>query len=524
MKLSTRIGTAILGMASLVAFGVPSYLSISGMATAQTNLQSQQVQNSPGFQKAYSMSEAFRTVSREVMPAVVAIRTEGKTVERMVSSGTAFPADPMLREFFGNDPRFEQFFGPRLSPRNGLREKREFKLPSGQGSGFLIAPEGVVLTNAHVVDDAERVIVMLADGREFEATDIRMDERADVAVLKIDANESLPYLPLGDDENTEIGDWVLAFGSPFGMHRTVTQGIVSAKGRGLSGDSNKEFLQTDAAVNPGNSGGPLVNLRGEVVGMNTAISTRSGGYDGVSLAVPVNLVRWASDQLLETGEVERAYVGIQMQEINAELAKAFNLSVPRGVVVTGVMPDSPADKAGFQPGDVIIKVNGKTVRGQLNMLGLVERLTVGKSYPIEVQRNGKRLTLDIAVVRRPENFASLEGGPAAEGSSSDAANSATIPMLDVEVQDLTDSIAAELQLNDTSGVVITSVKKGGAGDRAGLRPGMVIASIANRDVSDVSELNRMLDDLKQKSRLLLLVKVADRNTIMSRFISVPIAN
>ena len=199
----------------------------------------------------------------------------------------------------------------------------------------------------------------------------------------------------------EIGDWVLAFGSPFGMHRSVTQGIISAKGRGLDGDG-KEFLQTDAAINPGNSGGPLVNLRGEVIGINTAISTRSGGYDGVSFAIPVSYVKWVANQLQTSGQVRRAYLGVQMQEIDAQLAEQLNLPVPQGVAVTEVVPGSPADKAGFQMGDVILEVGSRRIANPLNMMGVVERLTVDQTYNIRVLRNGTKLDLQITVSERPD--------------------------------------------------------------------------------------------------------------------------
>lgn len=517
MKLSVRTVGMIAGATIFVSLVNSSLLLVAKPAAAQTDLRSDRIQQSGPFQEAYRMSDAFRTVSKQAMPAVVAIKTEGKTVERTVS-GSGFPRDQILRDFFGDDPRFEQFF-----PQESTPQRRQYKLPGGQGSGFIIDPNGVVLTNAHVVDESEKVIVMLSDGREFEATSVKLDRRADVAVLKIDTGEQLPYLPLGNDDNSEIGDWVLAFGSPFGMHRTVTQGIISAKGRGLSGDGNKEFLQTDAAVNPGNSGGPLVNLRGEVVGMNTAISTRSGGYDGVSLAVPVNMVRWASDQLLQNGRVQRAYVGIQMQEINAELAKSFNLNIPRGVVVTGVMPDSPADLAGFQQGDVIQVVNGQEVRGQLNMLNTVERLSVGKTYPIEILRAGKPMTLKITVIERPETFASSEDGDVESYPSSSTSEAVAIPELELQAQSLTPEIARDLQMPNSKGLVISSVEKGGVAYEAGLRPGMVISSIANQPVTSITDAKAAIQAFSGKSRILLLVQISDQNRIISRFVSVPIA-
>lgn len=518
MKLSVRAVGIIAGAACAAALFVPAFLATASPLAAQTDLRSDKIQNSLGFTEAYRMSDAFRTVSKQVMPAVVSIKTEGKVIQRTVSGGESLPPDRMLQELFGSDPRFESFFRKDFST-----PQRRFKSAGGQGSGFIVDPSGIVLTNAHVVDGAGKVTVMLEDGREFEATEVSSDERADVAVLRIEAKEELPYLVLGNDDQVEIGDWVLAFGSPFGLHRTVTQGIISAKGRGLSGDGNKEFLQTDAAVNPGNSGGPLVNLRGEVIGMNTAISTRSGGYDGVSLAVPANLVRWASEQLQNSGRVERAYVGIQMQEVNAQLAKSFKLSAPQGVVVTGVVPDSPADEAGLLPGDVILKVNGRNIQGQLNMLGTVEQLAIGKTYPLEVLRNGAVKKLEIAVAVRPENFATMERGSLRSSRPDVESNSVELPELDLQVQDLTSAIARDLNLPDEKGVVVTTVVAGGVADEAGIRPGMVISSVANTAVDSALDLkNTLRAAASEKSRVLLLVKIPNGNSAMARFVSVPL--
>ncbi|MEZ6133142.1 MAG: Do family serine endopeptidase [Planctomycetaceae bacterium] len=505
--------------ATLIAFSVfavtTGVLTFAGVACAQTALQVPRTAESDGFAKAYELSDAFRTVSRNVLPAVVSIRTEGRVVKRQVADFSPFQSDPFLRRFF-NDPRLEDF----MDQQGGLRE-REFRTPGGQGSGFIIDSSGLVLTNAHVVAGSDNIIVQLGDGREFPVVDVKADERADVALLKIQVPEPLASVPLGNDDAMEIGDWVLAFGSPFGMHHSVTQGIISAKGRGLGGDPNKEFLQTDAAVNPGNSGGPLVNLRGEVVGINTAISTRSGGYDGVSLAIPVNLVKWVTDQLRTNGKVQRAYVGIQMQTIDAQLARSFNLTVPQGVVVTEVVKDSPADKAGFQQGDVILEVDGRSVRSPLNMLGVVERLSVGQTYRIKVLRDGTERELKITVAERPGNFAALEGKGSGE-SEPGGHDGTKVNELGIAVQELSQDIADQLGVAAGSGVVITSVSPGSVAARVGLEPGMIVVSMGNRPVKTVQDVQDEVEKARKSGQILLLVKKSDGVSNVSRFFSVPL--
>lgn len=496
---------AVLAASLLTAAGWMQWKGQSGgMVVAQDN----------SFAQAYEISNAFREVSKSTLPAVVSIKTTGRVVRKTVSRRSPLESDPFLRQFL-NDPRFRGF----TDDSDGVQE-REYRAPGGQGSGFIIDSSGIVLTNAHVIADAEEVIVRLGDGRTFTAIDVKKDERADVAVLKIDAGERLPALRLGNDDQMEIGDWVLAFGSPFGMHRTVTQGIVSAKGRGLDGDSDKEYLQTDAAVNPGNSGGPLVNLRGEVVGINTAISTRSGGYDGVSFAVPVNLVRWVSDQLQTNGHVQRAYVGINMQTIDEHLARSFDLSVPQGVVVTDIVKGSPADKAGFQQGDVIVEVDGRRIQNPLNMLGVVERLSVGQSYTIRVLRGGQESDLNITVAERPSDLAGLKSKGSDSFSNSPAASE--VADLGIAVQNLSERVAEQLGITSAGGVVITSVDPSGSAARVGLEPGMVIMNIGTQPVPNAEAAAEMARNARKNGQILLLVKIPGNSSTIVRYISVPV--
>lgn len=472
-------------------------------------------QNAPGIEHAMDLSTAFRHVSKQAMPAVVSITTTGRVVKETVDGGHPFGNHPfgddeMMRRFFGNDPRFRQFMdrGP---------VERERRLPGGKGSGFIISADGVVLTNSHVVRNAEEVIVRLSDGREYMATDIRRDDRSDVAIVRIDVDEQLPYLPLGDDTSMEIGDWVLAFGSPFGLHRTVTQGIISAKARGLrNSDMSHEFLQTDAAINPGNSGGPLVNLRGEVIGINTAISTASGGYDGVGFAIPVTAARWIADQLLTTGTVERAYLGIHMQQIDSALAEHFNLNVPRGTVVTNVIEGSPADKGGFEIGDVLLSVDGKNVVNSRQLIGLVERLKIGESYTVRVLRANQEVDLNISVATRPDDLVADASPTETPADTDDAAD---FNALGLTAQNVTAELADQLSI-PASGVVITSIRPGSGAEKAGLQPGMLISQVGNVNIASVEDLERAAAAAGDADTVLVLVRLTNGDNVIPRFVVV----
>ena len=359
----------------------------------------------------------------------------------------------------------------------------------------------MIMTNSHVVRGADEVVVILADGSEHKVKDIKADEFSDVAVLRIEADRKLPTLPLGDDAKVEIGDWVLAFGSPFGLDRTVTQGIISAKSRGLRNlPSRQEFLQTDAAINPGNSGGPLVNMRGEVIGINTAIETRSGGYDGVGFAVPVSLAQWVGDQLLADGKVRRAYLGLTLEDLTSELAGALDMAARRGVVVSEVRKASPADKAGVQVQDVILRLDTKEVSSRQQLISIAERLKIGSSYPLVAIRNGKEIELTVTVAEFPEQLA-------------DAGES--MEELGVEVQVLTAEMAERLGMDATEGVVITAVKRGSIAARIGLQPGVVIARVGKTDIRTLDDFREALKAAKERGQLVLLLKTAKGTQLLS---------
>ncbi len=405
---------------------------------------------------------------------------------------------------FGGIPRGGQFDDLFDQLRERMQEQQGGSqgIATGEGSGFIISSDGLIMTNAHVVRDADEVSVTLEDGTEHIATDIKSDDFADVAVLRIKVDRPLPALKLGDDSKMEIGDWVLAFGSPFGLDRTVTQGIISAQSRGLKNlPSRQEFLQTDAAINPGNSGGPLVNLAGEVIGINTAIETRSGGYDGVGFAVPVSLAKWVVISSSEESSSSSPYLGVKPDDVDSDIAKrALDLPTSKGVIVSEVTKGSPAEQAGLKVQDVILKLNNRAVSNRQQLITVAERLNIGESYPLVVLRDGKEVELTIVAAEFPEQVAQA---------------SQQVDALGAEVQELTPELAQELELDTDSGVVVTNVQRGSLAARIGLRPGVVIARIGKTEVNSLEDFETGLQAAKEKRQLVLLIKTSNGTQLVS---------
>jgi serine protease Do len=305
----------------------------------------------------------------------------------------------------------------------------------------------------------------------------------------------------------EVGDWVLAFGSPFGLEMTVTQGIISGKGRTRSGRiaDREDFLQTDAAINPGNSGGPLVNLKGEVIGINTAIASASGGYDGIGFAIPTHIASWVGEQLSKNGEVKRGYLGTSIATVDADTAKQFGVNVREGVIVKSVMPNSPAEKSGLEPGDVILKLDGQPVPDAPTLQGLVEQLTIGKSYPLEVIRDGKRTTLTVGVEAMPAKF-STRG----ESSREATPKAVSYDDLGLQVSPLTKDLAKQLDLSaNVTGVVVTGVKEDSAAANAGVQNGDVVERVGNTPVKTVEEFRKAVDAASLKDGVVLHLRNAE---------------
>ena len=404
----------------------------------------------------------FTQLVEEASPAVVNISTTQKLPERRVSSMGQMP------DLEGLPPGLRDFFERSMPPSGKGGRQREAQ---SLGSGFIISPDGYILTNNHVVADADEIIVRLSDRSEMKAKLVGTDPRSDVALLKIEG-KGLPVLKLGKSQDLKAGQWVVAIGSPFGFDHTVTQGIISAIGRSLPNESYVPFIQTDVPINPGNSGGPLFNLTGEVVGINSQIYTRSGGFMGVSFAIPIDVAMDVANQLKAGGKVSRGWLGVVIQEVNKDLAESFGLDKPAGALVAQVLDDGPAAKGGLQVGDVILSMNGQPIVMSADLPHLVGALKAGSKASLEVIRNGKRQNLELTVGAIPDEGKEMSSPTGAEQSSN---------RLGVSVADLSEE---QKKANDIKGgVIITDVQDGPAA-LIGLQPGDVITHLNNQAITN----------------------------------------
>ncbi len=444
---------------------------------------------------AGSTPPSFVSVVKAVMPAVVNISTT-RTVKQGGQMQGPFMDDPFFRQFFG-----EEFFHRFQMPR----DRRESSL----GSGVIVSSDGYIVTNNHVVAKADEIKVLLNDKREFTGKVVGTDPKSDLAVIKISAKD-LPVVPWGDSDTLEVGEYVLAIGNPFGLNQTVTQGIVSAVGRANVGIADYEdFIQTDAAINPGNSGGALVNARGQLVGINTAIFSRSGGYMGIGFAVPSNMTRAVMDSLLKGGKVVRGWLGVSIQDVTPDLAKQFGLKETRGALVSEIIPDSPAAAAGIQGGDVITAFNGKTVDSTSTLRNTVAQTPVGRTVKVELLRNKKPVSVEVKITEQPKDIAQADG-ETAQGDGKDTA------LAGVEVRNLTPEIARQLGLPPTTaGVVIAGVEEGSAAEAAGLREGDVILEINRQPVRNIGDFKRLSGKLSKQDSTLLLINRQGRRLFLA---------
>ncbi|MFI8979676.1 DegQ family serine endoprotease [Ectopseudomonas khazarica] len=420
----------------------------------------------------------FTPLVEEASPAVVNISTRQKVPERAVTGQSGLP------DLEGLPPMFREFFERSIPqvPRNPGGRQREAQ---SLGSGFIISPDGYIMTNNHVVADADEIIVRLSDRSELEAKLIGADPRSDVALLKVEG-KNLPTVRLGKSEELKVGEWVLAIGSPFGFDHSVTAGIVSAKGRSLPSDSYVPFIQTDVAINPGNSGGPLFNLKGEVVGINSQIFTRSGGFMGLSFAIPMEVAMQVADQLKADGKVTRGWLGVVIQEVNKDLAESFGLDKPAGALVAQVLEDGPADKGGLQVGDVILNLNDKPIIMSADLPHLVGGLKPGEKAQLDVVRDGSRKKLNVTIGTLPEEGQELAAGDPAQGG--ERSNN----RLGVTVVELTAEQKKGLDLK--GGVVVKEVLNGPAA-MIGLRPGDVITHLNNQAIDSTSTFTQVAQEL-----------------------------
>ena len=430
----------------------------------------------------------FTSLVEQSSPAVVNISTR-QTRQRPAMQLPPGIEMPDLPEDSPFNEFFRRFFGE--------GEMEDFDAQS-LGSGLIISSDGDVLTNNHVIANADEVIVRLSDRREFVAEVVGTDERSDVALLKIDAKD-LPVARIGRSQDLKVGEWVLAIGSPFGFEHSVTAGIVSAKGRSLPRESYVPFIQTDVAINPGNSGGPLFNLDGEVVGINSQIFSRTGGFMGLSFAIPIDVAIDVASQLKDGGHVSRGWLGVLIQDVTRELAESFGMEKPEGALIARVLDGSPADKAGFEVGDIVLSFNGRPVERSADLPPIVGRTRVGTSVPVEILRNGRSRTLTVVTAELPEEdelrISSAAGATPGTVSSD---------RLGLTVRELTDEQREQLAVED-HGVLVADVRDGPA-RKAGIREGDVLLMLNNEKIADAAAFREQVGDLPAGKAVSVLVQ------------------
>lgn len=458
------------------------------------------------------LSEAFRTVSTAALPAIVSIetRTKAKVIQdEETADNDPQGSDPFEGSPFADDPLFREFFG--RGGRGGGNFRRQFRVPpsQGAGSGFVIDSSGVIVTNAHVVNGADEVTVKFSDGLELKAEKWLGDSVTDVAIVMVKPDKPLPSVRFGDSDKMQVGDWVLALGNPFDLGTTVTAGIISATDRkGLDINGREHFLQTDAAINPGNSGGALVNMNGEVIGINTAISTRSGGYDGVGFAIPANQAHLIVEKLQKDGTVHRAFMGVALENLSPKVKKA--LGVDSGVAVAQVFPNTPASKAGMQSGDIITSFNGKAVKDRPTLQEYVEKLEPGKTYSADILRDGESVKLDVTLEQRGSDSYAKDTpqNPSKEKAEKPVAK------LGFTAQTLTAEIAEQLGLGDAKGAVIVQVRPNTPAAQAGLQEGDLIVRVGNTRVTSLEDLQKAVAAGNTQEGILLQVRRKDTTSFV----------
>jgi Do/DeqQ family serine protease len=422
---------------------------------------------------AMEMKLSFAPVVRQVAPAVVNIYTKQRVT--VMEKSSPFMSDPFFNQFFGGGNTRGFTFGGR--PRE--------QVVSSLGSGVIIRPEGLVVTSHHVIRDAQEITVVLSDKREFPASVVLKDATADLAFLKIKVDETLPFLDMHDSDALEVGDLVLAVGNPFGVGQTVTNGIISALARKAEGVSDYQFfIQTDAAINPGNSGGALVDMSGRLIGINTAIYSRTGGSQGIGFAIPVNMVRSLVEGIKEGGKVVRPWIGISVQPVTAEIAEAVGMKIPRGVIVQSLYPNSAADKGGIRVGDVLFSFNGFEIGSSQDLQYRLALAKIGQSGKFELLRNGKALTVEAELIAPPED-------PKRDIRTIKGRN----PLGGLVVANLSPAVATELGINDmTAGVIVVGIKENELGINVGIQRGDLILEINGEKVTSTEKLANLMSD------------------------------
>lgn len=443
----------------------------------------------------------FTALVREYSPAVVNISTSAKVeTEETGDTPDGEPGEmppfgmPNIPEDHPLNELFRRFFGDQMpeGPHGAMPQ-------SSLGSGFIVSSDGYVISNYHVVRDAGEIVVRLSDRREFKAKVVGSDPRSDIAVLKVDSDGDLPVVKVGRSEALQVGEWVLAIGSPFGFDHSVTAGIVSAKGRSLPNENYVPFIQTDVAINPGNSGGPLFNLDGEVVGVNSQIYSRTGGFMGLSFAIPIDVVMNVYKQLREKGSVSRGWLGVLIQDVTGELAESFKMEKPHGALVSKVLPDSPAARAGIEAGDVITRFDNKPIATSSDLPPMVGTTTVGQKIQVEVIRGGSRRSMVITIGELPESDELAQSAPSAKAPD----GSSEIARLKIRVRDLTVAERKQLELKGR-GVLVERVRQGPAA-AAGVQPRDVIVQVNFKPIDGVETLAAVVAALPAGAKVPMLV-------------------
>ncbi len=436
-------------------------------------------------------SQAIVNIVKKAKPAVVHIKVE-KTAKRN-------NLQSQIPEEMFNHPFFEQFFGPHRQPQ------REYK-QRGQGSGFIISKEGHILTNNHVVEGADIIKVTLSDDRNFDAKVIGTDPQSDVALIKIEDPQNLPVLPLGDSSALEVGEWVIAIGNPFGLSQTVTVGVVSATGRSSVGINEYEnFIQTDAAINPGNSGGPLLNSQGHVVGINTALFSRTGGYMGIGFAIPINMAKSIEKQLQKHGKVTRGWLGVVIQDINEDLAESFGLKSPHGILISEVQQNSPASAAGLRQGDIITHLNAAKLDSVSDLRNRVAMLIPDSKAVLLIIRDGREKKLQVTIGEQPSDFSK-------KGMRSMGGDSKSLEKYGLTLQELTSELSEKFEYKKRSGLIISGVTPGSAAEAAGLKAGHLVEEVNRSKTGNFKELKRALQKTKDGEKILLRVRSGNYST------------
>ena len=477
MEKKKRFKTILIALAMAVAMLGAGY----GVSTAIKNSDTP-VSTGSAISETPMVPANFSDLAEKVRPGVVNIQV----VKKVKNIGFRnFPGNP-----FGGQNPFGDFFGPfsQGNPPGGFEQR-------GVGSGFIMNREGYILTNNHVVEEADQIKVKLSNGKEYEGKVVGRDPKTDLALIKIEGSPDLQPLKLGNSEDLKVGSWVVAVGSPFGLEQTVTAGIVSAKGRVIGSGPYDNFIQTDASINPGNSGGPLINLKGEVVGINTAIVAEG---QGIGFAIPVNMAKEIASQLQDKGHVTRGWLGVNIQEVTPELAKSFGLKESKGALVSQVVPNSPAEKAGIEQGDIILEFDGKEVSDSKELPRIVASTPVGQSVMVKISRNGKMTDRQVKLGEMEEK-AEVAKAPS------------THKRLGIMVQNLTPEISQGLGLKKEMGVVVTQVEPGSPASDAGIQTGDVIREVDRKPVKDVEDFVQKVEKAKDQDTVLLFVQRGQNN-------------